>query len=257
MRYFAKITTTFALALVFSAGIAQAQTSGFNAEVQLDQVGQGNNATVTQEVNDFADIYQEGGALAVINQGFNENGDSNGKGPNTVVVDQFGANAAAYIDQKRGKGEVYLKQEGNTYTDYDDLKKGDLKGYTDKTANQVSEGEQTRMDIDFGGTPYGKARVDQYGENNIINVDVSGGSFAPTVKVRQGKEESFSRDNEVQIDTPDFVDVSQTGMGGHFAEVNQGGNGTATVTQSGSMHRTVVNQTGGSSTANITQTGTP
>jgi hypothetical protein len=47
MRYFAKITTTFALALVFSAGMAQAQTSGFNAEVQLDQVGQGNNATVT------------------------------------------------------------------------------------------------------------------------------------------------------------------------------------------------------------------
>jgi hypothetical protein len=252
MRQLLKNTFTLAVALVFTAGMAFGQTSGFNAEVQLNQVGEGNEATVTQTVNDFADIDQEGGAEAFIFQGYNFNGDSNGKGPNEVDLDQVG-NAYADIHQNRGKGDANLSQEGNTYTEYYDFKKGDLKGYDDGTANQVSHGAQSKMLLDFNNA-YGKARVDQYGENNLI--DVTSGSQASEAKIRQGTESNMSPNNTAIVSGLDFVDISQTGAGSHYADVMQNGSGSATITQSGLSHRSVVTQTGGSSTATITQTGT-
>jgi hypothetical protein len=258
MRKLLKITFTFALTLVFTAGTAFGQTEGVNAEVDLDQEGGGNEALIDQTVNDYADVDQTNGAFADIFQGYGTS-DRDARTPNRVDLDQTGDNAEAYINQSVGDAAVDLKQKGDAFADIDQTEGGAVTGIgaNDNTANQNANGGFVEADIDVN-SPFTTVEFEQYGSGNDIDLTHTG--FNEEVTIRQGKEGAMSGQNEADILSSGETIVKQTGAGDHLAEVDQG-SGFVEIEQSGYNHKVNVDQERGfqtgSSTADIKQTGTP
>ena len=118
MRQLLKITATFALALVFSAGMAFGQSNdatvtqeGDNHLADIEQIGGDNTADVLQKnfgASHEANVYQDGddNTANVLSQG--------GVGTNEVDVDQVGDENAATVDQYWGSNTGTVDQNGTS-----------------------------------------------------------------------------------------------------------------------------------------------
>ncbi len=133
MRQLLRITVTFALALVFSAGMAFGQSN----ETTVDQVGDDHDANVTQQGgNNDADVTQlnnanqkfvEGLARDVLGGGtiLNEFTPS-GNGENFLRLLQDGADNEADVQQAGELNEIFLDQSGGAFAEVDQGGTGNL-----------------------------------------------------------------------------------------------------------------------------------
>lgn len=217
MRQLLRITATFALALVFTAGMAFAQQN----EVNIEQInGDDHKSTVGQTgVGNDADILQDG------NPTFRLNGVAY-----LSEVDQNGDRNTSVITQKGG-GNVYARtvQTGDDNTASQSQRIfGQDPGVRDgiATTEQIGDNNKATQNQSHTGSAGGiksLSRVWQDGDDNIARSfqNGSGGNF-----------ESFID----QDGNSNFARVDQSGLtnpGGHFADVVQTGDGhTANVTQS-------------------------
>ncbi len=183
MRYFAKITTTFALALVFSAGMAFGQDQdaeieqfGTNTDADISQVGDvGNDASITQgtesnPVGQFeapsASILQDGGNnTATVTQG---NDNSGAVGVPEASIEQIGDRNTGTVSQAFGAtgstvniGEIYQSGNDNTAT----LTQRHFGGIQSFTTNVVGSIEQKNGD-------FNTATVTQKGSGAAFRADV-------------------------------------------------------------------------------------
>jgi len=226
MRQLLKITSIFALALVFTAGMAFGQ----NNEATIDQDDANNTATVNQvKNNNFADVTQSG---------------DNTNTANIQQVIQDG-NVARLIQDNGASAEIWTR--GAT-----------VKGYDDAFAHQINtgEGSNTLNIASENNATTGLYEVDQLAGDNVIDIDRIGGTGNVHVRALQS-----SSSNNATIDLKDspFVEVRQTGSGSHEATIttSRGGeNGpenTVSVDQSGFDNATTVNQLGPNNTATVDQ----
>jgi len=231
MRYFAKITTTFALALVFSAGMAFGQS---NSSTTIDQDDDNNTANVTQP------------------------GDNN----RTFVKQSGDATNTAIITQTLAKDNntVRLNQKGGAYADIN-VRGGNatVRGYDDSRVNQTNSGAGANVLTLRGNKGAGSNSLyglDQLSGGNTIDIDITGGVANETIKVLQK-----SAGNTTRIDFQDqpFVDVQQKGNGGHTAlidtDMDAGGGvkNQVVVEQTGQNDLTMVDQFGNNNVAKVDQ----
>jgi hypothetical protein len=273
MRQLLKITSIFALALLFTAGTAFAQN-----ESTVDQEGVNSSATVTQNSADdgaknVADVMQNGlssSHIAQITQTANQKAADNGIDPNKVDLRQTrqaGYSAEAYIVQgdestfpsATAGNEVNLRQEGNVRADVQQGRTSTLEGFSGKFAIQRSTGAKSKIDVSSAG---GNATVgvDQRGTNHQINATQGAGNNHNAQFLQRG---SGHLAQVTQGVTAKEVEVRQYGSSNE-AFIAQGQNSlppggvqrsNAYVRQDGTNLRTDIVQDGGANTANVTQNG--
>jgi hypothetical protein len=257
MRYFAKITTTFALALVFSAGIAFGQEH----EAEIEQNANNNDATINQ-ADGYATAYigQDGNRnQAVVQQGDRSGGlatDSRlatisqiGNDNDAKIVQPFGG------DSKKAKGEASQYQEGNrNFARIKQQSGPDM-------AEQVQKGNDNSARITQGFTGDQTASQRQEGNSNEAVASQIGSDLEATQEQYGNLNRSVIR----QEGTNTKGDVASTFQDGvdNFAKVTQGGpkadgktgGHSASVEQFGNQNSAVVDQFGGSHSASVFQNG--
>ncbi len=212
MRYFAKITTTFALALVFTAGAALGQTDG-----RIDQVGTNMDADITQtgDLGNFATIDQgleksgkSGFDAFVYQDGKNNDArvEQDGDSDPNANVRQVGDDNIARIDQRFGSGPNAVDV-------------GDIDQDGDENVARVS---QTVFATKTGQTV--RSYIDQDGNNNIA-------------RTKQRYTQSLVRADVVQTGNSNFGKILQKGGGRGVSSFN------ADITQSGNMNDARITQT--------------
>jgi len=226
MRYLLKITTTFALALVFTAGMAFGQTN----ETTIDQDDANNTATVNQVKKDN---------LAAVTQ--------SGNATNTANIQQVLRNGnTAELNQENGaSAEIWTA--GAT-----------VKGYDDAVADQINTGDgpNTLTIASENNATTGLYEVDQLAGGNVIDINRIGGTGSVHARVLQNSSNNTAT---IKLKDSPFVDVRQTGMGSHEATITtsrggvSGSENTVIVDQSGFDNLTTVNQSGPNNTATVDQ----
>jgi hypothetical protein len=192
MRYFAKITTTFALALVFTAGMA---------------FGQSNTSTVDQTGDDHsADVVQNGGNNTVdLEQADTDLSDGVTNNMEADVRQKFDGNEA-YIDQKGSEGLI-----------------GPGKSTADAEVDQV--GNNNFLDLDQG--PFfgnHSADIDQLGNNNTVRLRTSNGGGEANVYFDGNQNKLVRSNSSGQILSGEQV-VQKNGSGRtQFIDVTVDGN---------------------------------
>jgi len=192
MRYFAKITTTFALALVFSAGMA---------------FGQSNTSTVDQTGDDHsADVVQNGGNNTVdLEQADTDLSDGVTNNMEADVRQKFDGNEA-YIDQKGSEGLI-----------------GPGKSTADAEVDQV--GNNNFLDLDQG--PFfgnHSADIDQLGNNNTVRLRTSNGGGEANIYLDGNQNKLVRSNSSGQILSGEQV-VQKNGSGRtQFIDVTVDGN---------------------------------
>jgi hypothetical protein len=192
MRYFAKITTTFALALVFTAGMA---------------FGQSNTSTVDQTGDDHsADVVQNGGNNTVdLEQADTDLSDGVTNNMEADVRQKFDGNEA-YIDQKGSEGLI-----------------GPGKSTADAEVDQV--GNNNFLDLDQG--PFfgnHSADIDQLGNNNTVRLRTSNGGGEANIYLDGNQNKLVRSNSSGQILSGEQV-VQKNGSGRtQFIDVTVDGN---------------------------------
>ncbi|MEF8866670.1 MAG: hypothetical protein V5A20_13005 [Salinibacter sp.] len=243
MRQFLKITSLFALALVFTAGMAFGQDVN---EATVDQGGSGSDADITQNVNGAdnssfdANVRQRGGSQTVTIKQLDSNpNDPGGSGIADVI--QLGADGGneALVDQNRTRGaEAFLKQVGANNEATAAQGAGDvLRGYDGTNTSRGSERAlqvgientlevfQSRDPDDFTslGESFNMARVTQDGNYNNAFIEQNG----------NGNEANLLQDgglNEAQIQqlfpsNSNIADVQQLGVSNKAYTFQNSGSG--------------------------------
>jgi hypothetical protein len=232
MRKLLKITTTFVVALIFTAGMAFGQNNADvdqsvgSAEATIEQTNDGNSALLTQQGNNLADIDQHGNntfeGFMGANRALQKNWDGSSGDLNEIDVDMNGRFSTVGVTQEGRGSEIDITQEGGI--------------------NFVAQVEQlgTNNDVDIRQTGNQYAKVTQDGAS--LTADVTQGLAGPDT----------APNDKVLIDQDGFMHnavVTQVQPGG-----GRNGN-TVDVTQSGNsaVNNATVNQFGGGNTATITQ----
>ncbi len=210
MRQLLRITATFALALVFSAGMA---------------FGQSNTSTVDQTGEDHsADVIQNGGNNTVdLEQA------------DTDLSDGVTNNMEANVRQKFSGNEAYIDQKGKAGLI------GPGKSTADADVDQV--GNNNFLDLEQG--PYfGKhsADIDQLGNNNTVRLRSSNGGGEANVYFEGNQNKLVRSNSSGQILSGEkvvqkngsgrtqFIDVTVDGNANKIGADQQNGNGTDELT---------------------------
>ncbi len=260
MRQFLKITTTFALALVFTAGMAFGQDS----DATLDQLGDDNNATIQQNGGDGemqATALQDGDQNALdltqsdfgeadhaadIRQvGFSNDADlqsQGGVGANFLDVDQVGNNNETTVAHFSGSHYNKVLQNGNR----NDAEIAHRSSF-DNSVTLVQRGDDNSVlatDDGQGANGAEKSTFEarQIGDQNEGTLTHTGGNLEAYLT-----QDGFSNEASITQNTgtevfDNYADVVQRGNNnmstvtqgtdGNFADVRQIGNrNTSTVTQ--------------------------
>ncbi|WP_043551555.1 hypothetical protein [Salinibacter ruber] len=155
MRQLLRITATFALALVFSSGMAFGQS---NNEADLSQTSSESRATITQSGDNYTELKQQATSKATITQ----TGEGN-------EVNQFVQKAGPVVRKNRGGGEFVnlanIDQIGN-----------------DNTVGSRYGATETQSAA-FGGG--GKLTLDQFGDKNELKI-VQNGKATATITQKNG-----------------------------------------------------------------------
>ncbi|WP_263831162.1 hypothetical protein [Salinibacter sp.] len=210
MRQLLRITATFALALVFSAGMA---------------FGQSNTSTVDQTGEDHsADVIQNGGNNTVdLEQADTDLSDGVTNNMEANVRQKFSGNEA-YIDQK---GEAGLIGPGKSTADADvdqvgnnnflDLEQGPFFGKHSADIDQLGNNNTVRLRSSNGG---GEANVYFEGNQNKLVRSNSSGQILSGEKVVQKNGSGRTQ----------FIDVTVDGNANKIGADQQNGNGTDELT---------------------------
>jgi hypothetical protein len=210
MRQLLKITATFALALVFSAGMAFGQSNTST----IDQTGEDHSADVIQNGgNNTVDLEQ---ADTDLSDGVTNNMEAN-------VRQKFSGNEA-YIDQK---GEAGLIGPGKSTADADvdqvgnnnflDLEQGPFFGKHSADIDQLGNNNTVRLRSSNGG---GEANVYFEGNQNKLVRSNSSGQILSGEKVVQKNGSGRTQ----------FIDVTVDGNANKIGADQQNGNGTDELT---------------------------
>lgn len=270
MRQFLKITSIFALALVFTAGMAFGQDD--NNEATVNQDGNNSEATVTQTsdgILNSAVVNQNGGSsnhVAKITQ--TSTAAESEDDANEVTLNQFrraGFSSEAYIEQgntsdfpsARAGNQVNLNQRGNTRADIKQGRTSTLEGYFGDFAIQSSNGAKSTIDVSQAGGD-ATVGVDQRGTSHEIIATQGSGNNHDAQFLQRGSNHLAKVTQDV---TGKEAEVRQFGSG-HETVIAQGlessggvQSSVAYVEQNGVNHRTDVIQNGGWNDADVTQTG--
>ncbi|WP_103029727.1 hypothetical protein [Salinibacter altiplanensis] len=210
MRQLLKTTSLFALALVFTAGMA---------------FGQDNTSTVDQTGDDHsADVIQNGGSNTVeLEQADTDLGDGVTNNMTANVRQKFDGNEA-YIDQKGNSGLI-----------------GPGKSTADAEVDQV--GNNNYLDLDQG--PFfgnHSADIDQLGNNNTIRLRTSNGGGEANVYFDGNQNKLVRSNSSGQILSGEqvvqkngsgrtqFIDITVDGNANKIGADQQSGNGTDELT---------------------------
>jgi hypothetical protein len=239
MRQLLKITTTFALALVFSVGMAFGQSHdatvdqiGDDSEADIEQLGSDNEATVFQS--------EELGVFGQVS------GDAN----HLADILQDGSNNAADVDQRAEDTEALIEQTGSgNVLEADDYGPGSVtQGQVgeDNSIDALQDGDNNVGRINQAGRDF-DADLTQDGDNNEANLNMVGA--ADLGSATDINNADFAENFEAfvtQNGDGNFADVQQLAF--DLASVNQ-----ATVDQTGDDNYVELSQGDGTNTATITQ----
>jgi hypothetical protein len=236
MRYFVKITTTFALALVFSAGMAFGQQNqstivqnGNDIDASVNQDGQSNVSQLTQS-EDFIDGH-------------------------SATIDQVGDNNYSNIQTQNGGGtaNVKMKGDGNSLVDWKTRERG---GFGANQKNSLNS-----FDLDIMGNEntvgmtqeFGIGTVEINGSRNEVGLrQLAGANYQTedfhTATVRIGLFGSTASDNDVDVNQASDGGSSVGGTGGK-------GNNASVKILTGELNDIGVQQGGSENTQSIEVTG--
>ncbi|WP_103027965.1 curlin repeat-containing protein [Salinibacter altiplanensis] len=269
MRQLLKITTTFTLALVFTAGMAFGQV---NNEAYVDQSSDDGQATVTQTgASNFTDVEQDVKSKAAITQAGDNNdvldlNQTNSGGAdgfnNTALVDQVGdgnvlggatsfgstddiarqrstffASTSLDLDQIGDFHRTNLFQQGETTAEIEQRNSGDKTADQGNTATVIQQdGGDTYLDLLQAGLR-NESKVVQGGGSNSAEIYVTGNGNEADAEQEGGLNELYLNMEDaagtVGFDSGNTVDVDQTGGSGLVDAGVDGDFNTVTVTQSG------------------------
>ena len=233
MRQLLKITTTFALALVFSAGMAFGQTAETDNELQIEQAGDKNFTNVEQAgQNNFSNVDLLG-----------PKGDAR--------VFQTGDDNSAFTE---ADGGVTLRQVQKGNDNY--ARTGTPGGGAVLTQKSVARQEQVGdnntavMTFDGPGTRRAKFKQRQIGNNNESYLL---GFSSDSDYAFEGLTNQVGNDNLVRVNSP-----AAGGSGDErnsVRAVQMGDMNTIRGTFESRSNRAVVTQDGSSNVAKFTQSG--
>ena len=203
MRQLLKITTTFALALVFSAGMA------FGQDADITQRSSQNDATVEQsDGDDVADVLQNG----IDNEATASQG-----GGSYIDQVQVGNNNEAFGSHS---GDTYLIQEqrGNQNEAY-------AWAESDATVTQEQLGSENLARVGQSGGKYGPTTINQ---SSDVRQFQSGDRNLAEIEVRQGngRNNSFGQRQSGNSNTAKILDV---GSGNTVTQIQVGNNNESVV----------------------------
>jgi len=277
MRQLLKITTTFALALVFTAGMAFGQDSDDRNRATVDQDGNGSEATVTQTLDgdkgfNTANVFQRNGAQTATIRQTTPSGDGNSKA--LADVQQLGSGGNdALVDQTRRRGaKAFLKQNGQD-NDADVAQTGGdvLRGYDGANTSRGSEralqvGIANELKVFQGRDPanfdnvtnsfhearvtqdgnYNDGFIEQQGQGAEANLLQDGGLNEATII--QGSASSGNNSNGV------LADVQQLGVGNEATVTQFRKDSEAFILQDGSSNFVDAFQNVGSGASDVGHT---
>lgn len=235
MRQFLKITTSFALALLLTAGVAFGQSN--EAEIQQTSSVTNSSATQSQNGDDYASIYQNGvtDAVAIQNQ---VDGPTNQSGANKALITQTSSGNQPWAKQVQGGEAQYaeITQRSNKVTAYQrQVHKNNSATIFQANGSLKSEARQ----IQGPGGPNGK----QGAFNNATIRQEGVGSYA---EQRQG---GWRQDSKIkQLGDGNSAYVTQHGIEGSTGQRPQ-----ADIFQHSNNNMATINQAGAGNTAEITQ----
>jgi hypothetical protein len=247
MRYFAKITTTFALVLVFSAGMAFGQS---NNNAEIDQTGDDNSAEVEQGGNSVADL-RHAGDLNDINlaqEGF-------GLAGQDTKIDQVGNRNEVDVTSSSGNGlqgngnELDILQRGNQNT----FETPTMQGFNnDYDVEQVGNKNYANIETRYGaGGQVGESTINiiqKFGNRNSGTISATSGGNNHVLEIKQ----KFGSSNVASI-THQLPTEEESGVDGIVGRVTQfGNNNFASVDLfSKTSDRAVITQNGNSNYATV------
>ena len=278
MRKLFRIATTFALALVVTAGMAFGQN-----EATVEQEGGGNSASISQEFTpgnsgnmNTVDAFQDGDGNQIVN--FSQFGDGN-----TATIDQIGNNNDVGDNPKQGNkdasfarsqgGDIDIDQYGNQ-NDVWDIDQGNTGNEANIYQGGPEAGETTVsgnfVDVDLQlDTPTGEndfqgntVTITQRSDNNYV------GTGNPSVRGVYQEGEGNTLTITQEGDAGSKVGTALSGMYngrnaiaqdgfGNDATVSQRAGGNHTVEyliQDGTFNEAMIDQYGGSgNTAGVVQ----
>jgi hypothetical protein len=217
MRHLLKITTTFALAILFMAGTAFAQS---NNDAQIDQTGDENSANVDQGGNSVADLRQEGNLneIDLAQEGFGVAGQD-------TEIDQVGNRNEADVTSSSGNGlqgngnELDIVQRGNLNT----FETPTMQGYiNDYDVEQVGNKNYASIETRFGaGSQVGESTINiiqKFGNSNSGTISATSGGNNHALEIKQ----KFGDFNEASITHQ--LPQGASGVDGLVGRVTQFGN---------------------------------
>jgi len=216
MRQLLKITSIFALALVFSAGMAFGQDSDDRNRADVDQGGNGSEATVTQTLGgdkgfNTANVFQRDGAQTATIRQTTPSGDGNSEALADVQQLGSGGNNALVDQTRRGGAEAFLKQYGS-----------------DNNADVAQTGEDVLKGYDGTNNSLGSERAIQLGNSNDLQV----------FQGRNPGDFSFVTNSNHE------ARVTQNGNSNEGFIEQQGANSVAKLLQDGAMNEATIQQGG-------------
>jgi len=272
MRQLLRTTATFALALVFSAGMAFGQV---NNEADVTQNSSNSQATVTQTgADNFTDVEQNVKSKAVITQtgdnndvlDLNQTNSSGASGfNNTALVDQvgdgnvlggatsfetvdgitrqrstFGSSTFLDLDQLGDNHRTNLFQQGDMTANIEQRNDGSgigsNQGNTATVIQQAFGGGGTNLDLLQAGLK-NTSKIVQKGGDNDADIFVTGNNNEVDAAQRNGLNQLYLNMEDaagtVGFDNGNTVDIDQTGGSGLIDAGINGSSNTVTVTQSG------------------------
>ena len=232
MRQLLRITATFALVLVFSAGMAFGQEN--DAEVQ--QIG-GENDSEVEQTGSNAD--------ATILQGLTGNED---RGYLRFGDDAESVNSFARVDQD-GNSDAFVIQEGP-------------EGFGDNSATVSQTGDDHDADLEQYSLFVAPTGIPYFGAGNNKAEIIQKGGDNNSAELRQlvGENEAYitqtGSDNVFEDEVPTAFSVPGQSGSNNFLDVDQSGDANeAIVDQSASNSRTELTQENGGNFAEINMTG--
>jgi len=243
MRKLLRTTFTFALALVFTAGLAFGQQN----QSSIAQTGNSSTATVSQSgQGNYSQLKQSDDFI----------------GGHTATVQQVGSNNYSNIQTQNGGGtaEVYMEGDGNTLEDWSTRQRGGL------GANQKNS--RTFFDLDINGDQNTVGMTQEFGDGTV-DIDGSGNEVGLRQLANANYQVGDFHTAFIKVGGNDnIVDVNQARDGGGSVGGTGGkGNGATVeilrgdlneldVQQGGSRNKQTIEVDGSSNTYTAKQFGT-
>ncbi|MCS3698422.1 Curlin associated protein [Salinibacter ruber] len=290
MRQLLRTTATFALALVFSAGMAFGQT---NNEADLSQTSSESRATITQSGDNFTELKQQSTSKATVTQtgagnevdqfvqksGVNKNR-GGGNFINLANIDQigdentvasrydaletqsgnFGGGAKLILDQFGDKNDLKIVQNGRASATIKQSNSGgnSREGNTAKVDQNPLNSSGSTLELVQVGLE-NESVINQNassGAGNFANIDVAG--VNNEVDVDQGDPRSglASASNDLYLNMQDARGTAGGGQRYNTVDIDQnGGDGTVDAGISGRVNTITVTQSGSGNLVDGTTSG--